>query len=597
MHGFEEMSSGPEESTPHTGPWYKELNRYHWFVLMVAALGWLFDTMDQQLFVLARNPAMRELLAKGGIAPTPENVTWYGGVATSVFMIGWATGGLGFGILGDRWGRAKVMLWTILIYSVCTGLSAFSVGVWDFAAYRFLTGLGVGGEFAVGVSLVAEVMPARARPFALGLLQALSGVGNISAALISISLGLLNQDEAHTVSNWRVMFIIGTLPALLAILIRRRLKEPEKWQSLSAEEQKKKLGSYALLLGNPVWRKHALLGMLLGFSGVVGLWGIGFFAPDLPRGVFQKKFQSDERAAGQADLDRKFVQLAARYPAALSKVPKQPQPNDLLSSESSDRDALKDASVLYAAIQKLAQDKIEPASKGYGSDEILAVLDKNETPLNAKNPNPKGQSATSHKRRESYLTEGKLVEVADPETEIAAQAKRITDRAQKLGANLTLWAGITSVMLNLGAMLGISAFSYFTHYTGRRPAMALSYFLAMLSTAMVFWYLREFSQIFWMVPMMGFCQLALFGGYAIYFPELFPTYLRSTGTSFCYNVGRFVAAAGPFTLGYLTSNVFSEANGYTEGLRNAGVTMCSVFLIGLFAIPFAPETKGKPLPE
>ncbi len=602
MHGFEEMSSSPADSTPQTGPWYKELNRYHWFVLMVAALGWLFDTMDQQLFVLARNPAMKELLARGNIEVTPENVTWYGGLATSVFMIGWATGGLGFGILGDRWGRAKVMLWTILIYSICTGLSAFSVSVWDFAAFRFLTGLGVGGEFAVGVSLVAEVMPTRARPFALGLLQALSGVGNIMAALISISLGLLNQDEAHTVSNWRVMFIIGTLPALLAILIRRRLKEPERWQRVSDDEQKKKLGSYALMLGHPVWRKHALLGMLLGFSGVVGLWGIGFFVPDLTRGVFQKKFQGDQRAAGEAVLDREFIQLAARHPAELSGIKKLPQPTDLLSPESSDKSALKDATVLFASIQsRLSKDlkaNVLPAKVGYAHEMILDALDQTETPLNTKNP-AQGQTAASRTRRAKYLSSENSEKPTDPKSsqELAVHAKRITDRAQKLGANLTLWAGITSVMFNLGAMLGISAFSYFTYYTGRRPAMALSYFLAMVSTAIVFWNLREFSQIFWMVPIMGFCQLALFGGYAIYFPELFPTYLRSTGTSFCYNVGRFAAAAGPFTLGYLTSSVFSEANGYSEGLRYAGVTMCSVFLIGLFAIPFAPETKGKPLPE
>ena len=102
----------------------------------------------------------------------------------------------------------------------------------------------------------------------------------------------------------------------------------------------------------------------------------------------------------------------------------------------------------------------------------------------------------------------------------------------------------------------------------------------------------------WMVPVMGFCQLALFGGYAIYFPELFPTRLRSTGTSFCYNVGRFIAAAGPLTLGGLTKYVFNEANGFGhDGLRYAGVAMCAVFLVGLFALPFAPETKGKPLPE
>jgi hypothetical protein len=100
-----------------------------------------------------------------------------------------------------------------------------------------------------------------------------------------------------------------------------------------------------------------------------------------------------------------------------------------------------------------------------------------------------------------------------------------------------------------------------------------------------------------MIPLMGFCQLSLFGGYAVYFPELFPTRLRSTGTSFCYNVGRFLAASGPFTLGYLTSQVFSQARGYDEPMRYAGVAMCSIFLLGLAALPFAPETKGQPLPE
>ncbi len=104
-------------------------------------------------------------------------------------MIGWGLGGLAFGILGDRIGRAKTMLLTILLYSLFTGLSAFATGFYDFAFYRFLTGLGVGGEFAVGVSLVAEVMPDRARPMALGWLQALSAVGNMLAAVLSIVLG------------------------------------------------------------------------------------------------------------------------------------------------------------------------------------------------------------------------------------------------------------------------------------------------------------------------------------------------------------------------------------------------------------------------
>ena len=124
----------------------------------------------------------------------------------------------------------------------------------------------------------------------------------------------------------------------------------------------------------------------------------------------------------------------------------------------------------------------------------------------------------------------------------------------------------------------------------------------MFSTAFVFWNLDEFSEIFWMIPMMGFCQLMIFGGYAIYFPELFPTRLRSTGTSFCYNVGRFVAAIGPFTFGLLTSKVFVNVPGEAvrfdhEPMRYAGVFMSLIFLLGMAALPFAPETHGKPLPE
>ena len=473
MHGFESVP--PLDETSHSnGPWWKELNRYHWFVLIVAALGWLFDTMDQQLFNLARKPAMEELLAVANQSPEQlkELVNFYGPLATSIFMIGWATGGLIFGVLGDRVGRAKVMLWTILIYSICTGLSAFSVGFWDFAAYRFLTGLGVGGEFAVGVSLVAEVMPSKARPFALGLLQALSAVGNVSAALMNIGLGIAesgghleNAAGETPIKAWRILFLIGTAPALLAILIRRSLKEPETWQAQAKGADGKRLGSFGELFGDPRWRKNAIVGLLMASSGIIGLWGIGFFSFELLSPVFKKHF----------------------------------------------------------------------------TDQGLA-------------PN---------------VVSGKVA----------------------------MWVGIASVMQNIGGFLGIYAYSYVTHIIGRKPAFAISYVAAMFSTAMVFWNLDQFSEVFWMLPIMGFCQLALFGGYAIYFPELFPTRLRSTGISFCYNVGRYVAAVGPFALGMLTSRVFSTANGYTEGIRYAGVTMCSIFLLGLIVLPFAPETRGKPLPE
>lgn len=578
MHGFDDVPRSPN-AVSTTGPWHRELNRYHWFVLVVAALGWLFDTMDQQLFNLARVPAMKELLSDKESGPADDKtVAKFGGYATSIFLIGWASGGLAFGVLGDRIGRAKTMLLTILIYSLCTGLSALSTGFWDFAFYRFITGLGVGGEFAVGVSLVAEVMPDRARPFALGLLQALSAVGNVSAAVISMVLGHLEQTGAVG-SAWRVMFVIGTVPALLAILIRRRLKEPERWQSVATTGgEARRLGSYAELFGNPRWRKNAIIGLLLAFSGVVGLWGIGFFSIDLNRLVFSKKFEGEARQRGEAEKDREFVQAVVRSPEALDGIKKLPESKNLLGPAAGNTDP----NAIFGAVMRLRERK-EPITK----DSVLELLD--QPPKDKKDP--PAQSTTDRQRRSDYLESS-----APPggDVEVAAHAARIVARAKLISGNLTLWAGITSMMLNIGAFFGIYAFSYFTHIVGRKPAFAVSFVAALLSTALVFSCMTDFGQIFWMVPLMGFCQLALFGGYAIYFPELFPTHLRSTGTSFCYNVGRFVAASGPSVLGLLVSEVFADKQ---EPMRWAGVAMCSVFLLGLCVLPFAPETKGQPLPE
>src|SRR5262249_10277822 len=152
-------------------------------------------------------PAMRELLAPApGVAPAQKVVDAYGAYATAIFLMGWASGGVAFGILGDRIGRARTMLLTILIYSLCTGLSALSIGFWDFILYRFLTGLGVGGEFAVGVALVAEVMPERARSHCLGWLQALTAVGNISAALISM---ILSDERLYALIEQTTRWLLG----------------------------------------------------------------------------------------------------------------------------------------------------------------------------------------------------------------------------------------------------------------------------------------------------------------------------------------------------------------------------------------------------
>jgi MFS family permease len=564
-----------QPSAPSGKPWWAELTRYHWFVLAVAALGWMFDCLDQQLFNLARVPAMRELVSKD-----PKVFNEYGGYATSIFLIGWATGGLAFGVLGDRIGRAKTMMLTILIYSLCTGLSAAAQNFWQFAVFRFITGLGVGGEFAVGVALVAEVMPDRARPFALGLLQALSAIGNITAALIGMGMGQLEEAGAIG-SSWRWMFIIGALPALLALVIRRRLKEPERWKSISAGHQQQ-LGSYRELFGNPTWRKHALAGLALAVSGVIGLWGIGFFSLDLNRSVFRKKFEQEYREAGQSTKDLEFVRTLLRKPDEIGIASEKIKPDHLLEARVGDNDL----TAIYSAMIRLTAEKRTPTQEA-----VLGLLDESDTPLEQQQPRP-GQSVESRSRRLGMVWLS-VVPTSYPNS-VAEHIDRISQRTKELNGRLSYWVAVTSMMLNLGAFFGIYMFSHLAHRIGRKPTFAICFVLALVSTAGVFWFLETLAQVFWMIPIMGFCQLSLFGGYAIYFPELFPTRLRSTGTSFCYNVGRFLAAVGPSALGLLSSRVYG---GFPEPMRYAGVTMCAVFLIGLIALPFAPETRGKPLPE
>lgn len=462
-------------STLDSRPWWRQLTSYHWFVFAMAALAWLFDCLDQQIFILFRDTALTNLLPEG------VDVKTYGGYATSIFVAGWATGGLIFGSVGDRIGRARTLTLTVLLYSVFTGLSALSQSWIDFAFYRFVTGLGVGGVFGLAVALIADTLPDGARPWALGVLQALSAIGNVTAGLISMWMGTLIANGTITGNQaWKYAFIAGAIPAFLCVFIQLKLKEPEKW--VKAREAGRlsgaKFGSYASLLGAGRWRKPALLGMMLCISGVIGLWGIGFFAPEL------------------------------------------------------------------------VGDVIVTSLKGKGLSQ----------------------------------------------TEISSQA--------------TYYKGVNSIIQNVGAFFGMLAFAWLAQRTGRRFAFFVSFIGAFLATNLYFHMFQGIDQL-WMSGVMGFFQLALFAGFAIYLPELFPTRLRSTGTSFCYNVGRFLAATGPFTLGLLqqklgqiaiaklpaTADAAAQAAARLSAFRDATSWVSLVFIGGIVVVYFLPETKGKPMPE
>jgi MFS family permease len=550
--------------------WYYQLNRYQWFVLTVCTLGWVFDTMGQQLFNVAR------LRAVTGLLPDNPKVDLYAGIVTSIMLIGWATGGIIFGILGDKIGRARTMVMTILIYSIFTGISGFAQNYWDFILYRFLCGLGIGGQFSVGVALVAEYMPDHVRPRALAFLQAMANLGNVTAGLIGMSFSHLEKIDAISLgSSWRWTLAIGALPAFLAIPVFRSLKEPESWQkAVDKGAKRKKAGSLIELFGNPRWRKNTIIGMILASTGVIGLWGIGFFSIDLTQSVFRKTYEAEERQNGEAEMDRQFISLLAASQSPAGELLDKIQPKFLLSEKPSSSDAQQ----IFAAILALRK-KGDEISK----QSIIAFIENN-------NPLPAGETNQRHERLQAYLTPP----AENSNFDISQHAKRIFDREQKLKGRTGAWAGWTSILFNIGGFCGAYAFSFITGWLGRRWAFAVSFILAGVSTSIAFLYMSSAVDVCWMTPLMGGCIFLIFGGYAVYFPELYPTRLRSTGTSFCYNIGRYVAALGPLTIGLLTSEVFKN---YPEPMRYAGATMCAIFVVGLIALPFAPETKDQPLPE
>ena len=260
-----------------TGTTSEKVTAYHWLVVIIASCGWLFDCMDQRLFVLARESALKELLRNDALALS--QLKQHIGTATMWMMLGWATGGIIFGTLSDKIGRVKTMAITLLIYSGFTGLSGCAQGWLDFTIYRFLVGLGVGGMFAAATTLVAESVPGRVRSVALGSLQALSATGNIIGSLITIQIQPGATNLWGHYSGWRVLFFVGILPALLVVPVIFILREPAAWKLAKAEAaagRGPKAGSPIELFRDRRWRKNALVGLLLGLSGMFGLWGIGF---------------------------------------------------------------------------------------------------------------------------------------------------------------------------------------------------------------------------------------------------------------------------------------------------------------------------------
>lgn len=418
------MALGPTMNEPK---WYQELTPYQWRVLICACLGWALDIMDGYLYAIILFPAMSDLLG------TTESavIGLYGGIVLSIFMIGWALGGLIFGPIADRYGRAKTMAITILIYASFTGLCGIAGNWQELAFYRFLTGIGIGGEWAAGAALIAESWPAKSRAKAAGIMQASGGIGFFLATGLYLFIGPY---------GWRWVFALGVLPAIVAFYIRRSLEEPERWTQAKALQN-----PLPLLFKKPV-RRDVLIGTGL---AVVATFG---------------------------------------YQGAIQWVPS------------------------WIAAMLHAQ----------GSREVIPQV------------------------------------------------------------------SLVTTTLTTGGIIGCLCLPYVADRWGRKHALFIYFLGALLSVPTTFLLARELSHAVIATPIMGFFAAGVTTGFAIYFPELFPTAIRATAQGFCFNFARFFSAAGPLLAGVLTS-----AHG---SFAPAMATIGSVYFIGLILLIFARETKGQALP-
>jgi MFS family permease len=387
---------------------------------------------------------MTELMGPGA---SDAAIGFQSSVVFSVMLLGWAIGGIGFGIIADYIGRTKALAATILIYSLFTGLSA-AVSSWEqLAACRFITGLGLGGEWAAGAALVAEVWPDHLRAKAGAMLQSAAAFGYFFAALIT---------RVVDVGSWRYVYLVGAVPAIFVLFIRLMVKEPERWVEVRDQRKRVKAegrdaserDSFTLKqLFSPELRRDTLAASALAFTVLLALWGATMWIPSVIREI--------------------------------------------------------------------------------GARDGLSVVDQNR------------------------------------------------------------YATYAVMLLNGGSLFGYLGFGPLADRYGRRAAF-LSFFTGgVILFPVTFLLASGITQIFILLPLVGFFTLGITSGFPIYLPELFPTRIRTTGVGFCYNLGRIVTAAGVLVTGALV--------GFFGSYAKAASAVSLIYLLGVFVLIFARETRGERL--
>ena len=257
------------------------ISRYQWLVFLVVWLGWTLDAADFGLYSLVLRPALTELL---GGNPALTRIGSVGGILSMMGLLGWAFGGFIFGIYADYVGRVRALATSIVIYSVFTALQGVAQGVWDFAIYRFIAGLGTGAELMVGIPLLAEAMGETHRAKIAGFMMTGGALGTFLGAWVYGTVG---------VYGWRWVFFVGVAPALLLAFIRRRMIEPDPFAAVQerrqivragvsvAEDDHKFMRFVPMQLFSPEHLRNTIVGLLFGLGSLLAIWTTNIWLPTI----------------------------------------------------------------------------------------------------------------------------------------------------------------------------------------------------------------------------------------------------------------------------------------------------------------------------
>lgn len=430
-----------------------DMNAYQWTVIFAAWLGWGFDVFDGLLFNYVAPNCVPTLLGLPLGSPEAKAATLqWTGILTSVLLIGWAVGGIVFGKVADKIGRTKTLLLTMILYSIGTAACAFAPNIWILMLCRIVSSLGIGGEWAAGAAMVAEVVPENRRVEAGALLYTSAPMGLFLATFLTFQItGVYFNDPAV---SWRYVFLCGLIPAAVAFVVRMFVKEPERWKRVAGEETAK-----LRELFSPQFLSLTISGLCMAITALVMWWSCNAFIPVIAKG------------------------LAAQ-------------------------------------------------------NSLLLGLD--------------------------------------------ASATETTGQQ---------WVKIATNSFNLGGLIGTLLTIPASKLLGRKKMFFIYYLLSAAAIMAAFKLnLEPYTRLYMYFPI-GLTVFGVFGSFTYYLPELFPTRLRGTGAGFTYNVGRLIAAAGPFLVGSIAARGANALESAMSVLFWVGF----VPVIGLLTLPFVIETKDRVL--